>query len=286
MSVFAKIFIVLNLVLSVLFLGIASTVLTQRADYKRQLEEKVQELQRQTDTSTKREEDFRTRNDSLVEDIKSYQASLEGLQKENDSLKGDNLKLSRRLDQQALLFNALQANFDSQKTVLDNVAKENARLNELITQEEKDLAEYKDAMERAKNQAYVAMAEVQRLQEDGLAKDQQIRDITEQLNEFKSKIEHLKAQGIDVERLAEVKVPKPLDGKVVAVNADVLLCMVNLGEKEGVEKGMVFTVYRGNSYIGQIVVDQVYPDMCSARIDPRFLKEQMREGDDVTTRIR
>ncbi|MBI4614675.1 MAG: hypothetical protein HY720_13780 [Planctomycetes bacterium] len=114
----------------------------------------------------------------------------------------------------------------------------------------------------------------------------EVADLHAQLDDFKSKIEHLKAQGIDVERLAEVKVPRPLDGKVVAVNGDVLLAMINLGEKEGVEKGLVLTVYRGDRYIGQIVVDQVYPDMSSARIDPRFLTGQMKEGDDVTTRIR
>ncbi|MBI4614674.1 MAG: HEAT repeat domain-containing protein [Planctomycetes bacterium] len=117
-----------------------------------------------------------------------------------------------------------------------------------------------------------------------LARENQ--DLREQLEEFKAKIEHLKAMGIHCWGCTDVKVPRPLDGKIVAVNADVMLAMINLGEKEGVEKGMVFTVYRGESYIGQIVTDMIYPDMSSVRIDPRFLKEPMKEADGVTTRIR
>ena len=110
--------------------------------------------------------------------------------------------------------------------------------------------------------------------------------VAEVLEACKRSIEHLRANGIDVARLSAVKVPAPLDGKIVAVNAGVGLVMVNLGEKHGVEKGMNFTVFRGDAYVGQVIVEEVFPDMASARIDRRFAKKDDAEGDDVTTRLR
>lgn len=286
MSVFAKIFIVINLVLSVVFLTVSSTVLTQRADYKRQLEEQVQKNTELEAKGKRREEDLTTRNLNLQEDIKSYQSQTESLLREISTLRGENLKLAKKFDQQHLLFQALNGSFQSQTRMIEAITQQNSNLNQVLALEDNKLSEFKDAMHRAKNQAYAAMATNQGLQGQLRDKDQQISDLDEQLNEFKSKIDHLKDLGIKVEELTQVKVPPPLDGKVVAFNEEVNLVMVNLGAKQGVEKGMIFTVHRGSTYVGQIVVEQVYPDMASARIDPRFENEQTREGDDVTTRIR
>ncbi len=286
MSVFAKIFIVLNLFLSILFLGVAATVLTNRTDYKRQLEEQVLKVQELERTREKIELDARSRTDSLYDDIKGLQNREEGLVKERDQLRGDKLDLSNKLTDSHLVMMGLSG---SQKSLGDNystVTAENTKLVELTQQQEKSLNEYKDAMERAKNSSFAAMADNQRLQDELVSREQHISDLTEELNEYKSKIEHLRAQGIDVARLAETKVPAPLDGKIVAVHTGVGLVMVNLGEKHGVEKGMNFTVYRGDQYVGQVIVEEVFPDMASARIDTRFQKQEVREGDDVTTRIR
>ncbi len=152
--------------------------------------------------------------------------------------------------------------------------------------EDPSVSEYRDAMERAKHTASAAIADNQRLQDELARREEYIADLTDELNEYKSKIEHLRAQGIDVARLAETKVPAPLDGKIVAVHTGVGLVMVNLGEKHGAGKGMNFTVYRGDQYVGQVIVEEVFPDMASARIDTRFQKQEVREGDEVTTRIR
>ena len=286
MRVFANIFIVLNLFLSILFLGVAATVLTNRTDYKRQLEEQVLKVQELERTREKIELDARSRTDSLYDDIKGLQNREEGLVKERDQLRGDKLDLSNKLTDSHLVMMGLSG---SQKSLGDNystVTAENTKLVELTQQQEKSLNEYKDAMERAKNSSFAAMADNQRLQDELVSREQHISDLTEELNEYKSKIEHLRAQGIDVARLAETKVPAPLDGKIVAVHTGVGLVMVNLGEKHGVEKGMNFTVYRGDQYVGQVIVEEVFPDMASARIDTRFQKQEVREGDDVTTRIR
>ncbi len=194
-------------------------------------------------------------------------------------------------------------------------------------EDEKSLAEYRDAMDRAKNAAVAAMDQDQRLHDLLADEDPTIRDLARELEEYRTKvdhlrrqgiqleagdpgvpdagasreervagltreveayasrIEHLRAQGIDVARLAETKVPSALDARIVATHAGVGLVMLDRGEAHGVEKGMSFTVYRGDAYVGQVIVEEVFPDMASARIDTRFQKQEVREGDDLTTRL-
>ena len=102
------------------------------------------------------------------------------------------------------------------------------------------------------------------------------------LDECRSVIEWYRASHCDV-RLRTVPDPQAsLAGKVVAVHLGVGLVMLNLGESHGVEKGMSFVVRRAKDYVGLVVVEEVFPDMASARIDTRFQKMEVREGDDVT----
>ena len=81
-----------------------------------------------------------------------------------------------------------------------------------------------------------------------------------------------------------VKVATLIRGKVVAVDKMLGLVVVNIGEKHGVPAGAGLTVYRGEAFIGRIVVDEVFPDMSSAHYG-KTMKGNVEVGDEVTTKL-
>jgi len=83
--------------------------------------------------------------------------------------------------------------------------------------------------------------------------------------------------------------PRPapaIHAKVLAVDNTVNLVMLSVGTGDGVRKGDVFTVFRGRKYIGQAMVEKVFPDMCSARVVASSQAAAVKEGDLADTRTR
>ena len=81
--------------------------------------------------------------------------------------------------------------------------------------------------------------------------------------------------------------PAPaMHAKVLAVDNEANIVMLSVGLEDGVKKGHVFTVFRGRKYVGQALVENIFPDMCSARILASSRAGDVREGDDADTRVR
>ena len=73
-------------------------------------------------------------------------------------------------------------------------------------------------------------------------------------------------------------------GKVLAVDKMVGVVVISVGELQGVRARYAFIVYRGDKFIGQIVVDDSFPDMSSCRYG-RTMKGHVEVGDEVTTQL-
>jgi len=73
-------------------------------------------------------------------------------------------------------------------------------------------------------------------------------------------------------------------GKVIAVKKFSGIVVINVGELKGVRSRYAFTVYRGEKFIGTIVVDDTFPDMSSAHYG-KTMKGHVEIGDEVTTKL-
>jgi len=73
-------------------------------------------------------------------------------------------------------------------------------------------------------------------------------------------------------------------GKVLAVDKMVGVVVINVGELQGVRPPYAFIVYRGEKFIGKIVVDESFPDMSSAHYG-KTMKGHVEVGDEVTTKL-
>jgi len=91
---------------------------------------------------------------------------------------------------------------------------------------------------------------------------------------------------IDVELDKIVVVPlKEGEGTVLDVDQENEFVIVSLGEKDGVLKESVLSVYRDDAYLGDILVTQVLPDMSAADFVAPLTSQQVRKDDRVMMKI-
>ncbi|MCU0650664.1 MAG: hypothetical protein MUC52_00320 [Candidatus Omnitrophica bacterium] len=74
---------------------------------------------------------------------------------------------------------------------------------------------------------------------------------------------------------------KPLAGRVLVLNKDYKFAVINLGSKDGVTPGMIFSVQRNNKAIGELKVEKVHETMSAAGFVYPELKDKISEGDSV-----
>ena len=80
--------------------------------------------------------------------------------------------------------------------------------------------------------------------------------------------------------------PVKIEAKVLASRTSSGLVMLSVGSDDGVERGRVFTIRREGRYVGKVVVERVFPNMCSARVLDLVPGEDFAEGDDASTSVR
>ncbi len=78
---------------------------------------------------------------------------------------------------------------------------------------------------------------------------------------------------------AAAAAPVNLDGRLLVVNKDYNFVVINLGSKDGVSVGQVFTVYSGDKEAGEIKVEKVHDSMSAAGFVDPASKDKVKEGD-------
>jgi seryl-tRNA synthetase len=77
-----------------------------------------------------------------------------------------------------------------------------------------------------------------------------------------------------------------LKGAVLVVNKEYNFVVINLGSKDGVGLGDVFSVSRSNKYIGDIKVEKIHESMSAAGFVSSDMKGKVNEGDKVVQKVK
>jgi hypothetical protein len=72
-----------------------------------------------------------------------------------------------------------------------------------------------------------------------------------------------------------------LEGKLLVVNKDYNFVVINLGTKDGISVGQMFTVYSGDKEVGDIKVEKVHDSMSAAGFVNPGMKDKVKEGDKI-----
>jgi len=87
------------------------------------------------------------------------------------------------------------------------------------------------------------------------------------------------------ERIPEIPDIPDIRGKVTAVDEKAGRVTIDQGAKSHVQKGYSFIIWREETYVGKVIVEEVSPDSCKARFITELMRENPKVGDLVATRL-
>lgn len=283
MNLLGRIFVILILVMSVLFLGFATVVYATHQNWYEvvnlspndagagkpvgltfQLQDARSENTRLKEDLARLEQEISNEQASRRDAIAKLETEKELLKNERDSLQRDEADLVAQKNQAVATMEASQQTLARLRAEVDTLRGE---IRE--AQSERDgaftrVVELTDSLNQA---------------ESALAKTQLRRD---QLDEQVEKLKDVLARNeIDPD---EDMTPPRVDGIVLASGRDGLI-EISIGEDDGLRPGHQLEVYRRDRYLGRIEVIQIAPDKSVAKIIPEFRKGSIQRSDRVATRI-
>ncbi|MFI4873842.1 MAG: hypothetical protein ACIALR_00785, partial [Blastopirellula sp. JB062] len=79
-------------------------------------------------------------------------------------------------------------------------------------------------------------------------------------------------------------VPPKLDGRVTAIGSNNFV-EVSLGKDDGLSVGNTLDIFRGDQYLGRIIIRKVSPDRSVGEIQREYRKGEIKKGDYVSTKL-
>jgi predicted nuclease with TOPRIM domain len=282
MSVIAKILVVINLVLAVVFLGASSTYLGQKESWKLQKEKVETELNREiTELKTNLQN-----TQAQYAEQQQYTSTAQREAAERKALLDSKEQEYTRLD---VAHNTLLGQVERLSQTARDLQATIDQLNNDKTTALKDretaLTEKQAAVD-AENSAIAEQrrveAELANAQDLAANLEKQIVALTEELDKTKLVVA---AYEKEIGPLGPiVGVPK-LNAMVSGVDNSLNIIMLSIGRDDGVKIGFEFTIYRGNEYVGKVVINRVERDYCSGESKKPLEKAPIQVGDQATTRF-
>jgi chromosome segregation ATPase len=282
MSVIAKILIVLNLLLAVVFLGAASTFLGQQESYKIQLENTKQKMQDDLDVeiaNRKTADAKATEQERLASTRASEIAELKG------RFEAKETAYSQIIEAHNTLLGQWERLSQTYKDAVAQNQQLTSEKDALTSEKEQALGEKRNAIGEKND----AVAEAQRLRSELQASKDNEAELEKRLvamaDENDSMDVRLKTYEKEVGPLSAAIVQKPMKATVSGVHNELNIVMLSVGRDDGVQVGYTFTIYRGNEYVGQVKIDKVEKDYCSGYSVKELEKSAISVGDDASTRL-
>jgi DNA repair exonuclease SbcCD ATPase subunit len=281
MSVVAKILIVLNLVLAVAFLSGAASFHGQKEAWKKTYEDldaaTSTEIADLKETVQAKEGDFRQQQQK-ANDYKNERDTAIAKVEQADAA---NVQLKEN-------FNRLQADLgrlsETYKQALAQIDQLRNDKNTLINEKDVALTEKRDAIGKMND----AQVEQKRLESELMDLTDKAAGLEKQIVAMAKEIESagvmLQAYKDKFGTITEwINVPA-LTAKVTGVNAEHNIVILSIGMDDGVKAGYEFTLYRGDKYVGKVIVDDVQKDHCSGYSKKELQAGDIAVGDDARTR--
>jgi len=289
MSLVGKVFAVISLVMAIFYAGITAALVSLQENFKMKLEN---EMRAHADTKRTEERKFldeqsirkevEAKNRGLVEEKGRLISQRDNLRNEWQDVHGRYKYARAIIDDQEHEMERLNAELHQYRDHLREKSLANDKLDERI----KQLKAKRDELQKDRDKLQ-DLVTVREKDLNNTAKE--LEKTTRTLAYVNSLVLHMKKERPDLYRLAiEGKVIPPervIRGKVIGVDDKLGLVIVNVGEHHEVQKGHSFIVFRGDKYVGKIIIDEVYPDNAAALYIRTHMKLPVEIGDDITTKL-
>jgi len=273
MTLVGKIFTMLILVLSIVFMAFSMMVFATHKNWKDSAGKLQSKLQAATSANNEAKAELQRLQNDLAREQAARKASLAALQvratraeetltaKQNElaTLAGAHSKATAAAEEAQRRLATLE---DETKKLRDDLRGEQKKRDQMfstvvnLTEKLNQAESLRQNLEEVNGQAVKQMSQMKMvLDRNGLAPD--------------SLVAHI---------------PPKVEGVVIDVN-DKDLLEISIGADDGLKVGHSLDVYHGNTYLGRIVIRKTSPDRAVGQIQKEMQRGQIKRGDRVTTRF-
>ncbi|MFT5051311.1 MAG: uncharacterized coiled-coil DUF342 family protein [Chlamydiales bacterium] len=285
MSTPGKIFTVLNTILAALFLGWAANNLAQSTNYKEMYDGEVA-------AKAALQADLDNQVDALRTELSTKEQTVGQLRSDRDGLKVDRDRLSGEVESAESANAALSGDISEIKSSLDSYAQTNKSNADRVDAAVQERNEAGEARRTAEDERESALEAARASGEELQAANNQVASLEREREELRTRVSELDAQLTALAEATGTSLPDivsmpPIDGSVLQVvnSVEPGLIAINRGTAHGVQRGFTFDIYAGGQYKGQVRVESVQNDMCTAVIVRTYEGRDITQGDRASTRI-
>jgi hypothetical protein len=274
MNLIGKIFVVLILVMSVLFMAFALSVYGTHQNWKKAAQDVEAKRKTLADEVQKKEEEKAALTKQIETEQLAKREALAKLETEKVTLETARNEAVKQRDALMVKDKEAVAALDVAQQNLAKLTKEvdvlRGEIREAQVQRDKHFAKVVDVTDRI----HQAQGELKRLDERNV-------QLAGQVAASKTVLD---AHGLSKDTPVD-NIPPQIRGKVLAVNQDNMI-EISLGKDDGLREGHTVEVFRGSKYLGRVEVLHTSPDRSVGKILPGFKKGIIQKDDDVATRFK
>jgi predicted nucleic acid-binding Zn-ribbon protein len=289
MNLLTKFLVVLNLIASVLFFSVSMSMFAKKVRYTDQLQEVLKE--RNIYKSGLAE--LKDAHQKLKEAAEADKVRLDALNRE---LVAANAELQRNVGQANARNAELQASVQSIQTSIDELNGTIRRKDDEIAELNSHANELKEQLDDSQERRRIADLHVIELQAEIQDFQRRFQDAKKQAGHLMNEVMTAKAhidlwRQIDPDGYARAmagggsELPPDIKAKVVDVDWELGIVILNVGREQEVKPGTEFLISRGREYIGQVRVTNAKSDLSAAQVDRTDTKARIQVGDDAMTRL-
>jgi hypothetical protein len=277
MNWLGKVFVVVILIMSLVFMGLSMAVYATHKNWKTVSEKLAKDVtdlkaERQSliDTHNKKEEDLERENTTKTQQAVKLEA-------ERVQLADRNVQLQTELD-------GLKQN---QRDHIAAVAATQA-INQTLAGEVGDLRQKIRNEQQTRDRVFKTALDATEQLNQAAGEFQSAKERSEQLTkQVAGMTTVMREKGIDPATDPNSVVPT-VEGVVSDIrrSGGSQLVEVSIGSDDGLKTGNTLEVSRGDKYLGRLSIIQTTPDKSVGRVDRNFQQGQIQEGDRVATRIK
>ncbi len=289
MSFVGKFFVVMQILLSVTFMGFAVTVFTYQTDWKTEAEKKeanYQQANLQLQNLQGEFDKFRQDNTASLKDAQDRaeraEATLVGLKRTVEDLQGEKEQVSNLLQSQTSLAEISEDEAESRRTEAMTQRAANAVLHAKLKKKTDDCLVVEDELYNVKTVRDLLITKN--------------KELTKELA-FLRKV--VRNNGLETDRRiynAQNDPPPKVDGLVIKAGKNkkgsVDLVEISLGSDDGLVKGHILSIFRSGlqpgeeaKYLGQIKLVYVDSDQAVGEIVQKAKSGIIKRGDNVTSKL-
>jgi ribosomal protein S15P/S13E len=288
MTLLGKIFTVLILIMSVLFLGFSIVVYATHTNWRTVVSNTepgkpglVQQLERQKEQNRQLKEMQADLTTTIALEQAARRFALAALESKLKARSDELMRVQQELAKLIATEGTTAGALVTAQNQLANLTTEVNQLRDDIKTAEQDVdAQYALVVQRTDevNQLRRLKADLEQREAPLLLQLSALKDVADKL-------------GVRMDMLPDGTVrtdvddiPPKVDGVVVNVGEKDLI-EISIGDDDGIKKGHELDVYRDNAYLGKVIIVKTSPDRAVGEIIPEFKKGIIRKGDRVATKF-